>query len=191
MTDATEDKIDIGTLRAVAKALKIKAERTWRTEDYLEAIAQQQSARNLPDVVLDENAPKPGYARIIIHRNGDPNGSNSPVHLALNGKFYQVPRGIPVDIEKEFIEVLQHATSRQPVLKQAADNRNPAGIYGDEENMAYPFQVVAITPGSAFNSKLDNRAVKHKYKEDFLAEHDHWPTDGELKEFLKVRTKKG
>lgn len=191
MTDTNEDKIDIGTLRAVAKALGIKAERTWRTEDYLEAVAAVQQARNMPEVALDENAPKPGFARIIIHRNSDPNGTNSAVHLGLNGKIYQIPRGVPVDIEKEFLEVLQHAKSKQPVLRQQADSKNPVGVYGDEENMAYPFQVIAITPGSAFTSKLDNRAAKHKQKEAFVAEHKYWPTEGELKEFLKAKQTKG
>lgn len=188
MTDSTEtsDKVDIGTLRQVAKVLGIAAERTWKTEDFLKAIAEKQQERNLPSVVVDENAPKPGFARIIIHRNPDKMGSNSPVHVGLNGKIYQIPRGIPVDIEKEFIEVLQHATSKQPVQRSAnTDARNPVGIYSEEENMAYPFQVLAITPGGKFVSSMDNRGPKMAQKMEFVAKYGRYPTEGEFKEFMK------
>lgn len=191
MTENTEDKVDIGTLRAVAKALNIKSERTWRTEDYLEAIAAVQLSRNMPQVVVDENAPKPGFARIVIHRNPDKQGSNSPVHLGLNGKIYQVPRGIPVDIENEFIEVLLHARSKQPVLKTQADAKNPTGIYGDEENMAYPFQVVASTPGGKFHNVNDNRGSKHAIRKEFYDKYEHYPTDGELKAYIQGKHTRG
>ncbi len=191
MTDTNEDVVDISTLRAVAKTLGIKAERTWKTDDYLAAIAERNLASNMPTAsVLAGDAPKPGFARIMIHRNPDPSGSNSPVHVALNGKFYQIPRGIEVDIEKEFIEVLQHARSKMPVMKTKANSENPAGVYADEENVAYPFQVIAITPGGKFNNPADNRAAKHKYKVEFMEEFEHWPTDGELREFLKTRGKR-
>lgn len=190
MTTTQEDSIDIGTLRAVAKTLGIRAERTWKTEDYLAAIADKNLAANMPTAgVLNGNAPKPGFARIIIHRNPDPTGSNSPVHVALNGKFYQIPRGIEVDIEKEFIEVLNHARTKAPRQVQRGTSDNPAGSFVEEENIGYPFQVVAITPGGKFENSNDNRAAKYKYREEFVKEHMHWPTDGELKEWLKVRNK--
>lgn len=192
MTDITEDKVDIGTLRAVAKALSIKTERTWKSEDYLAAIAEVQASRSMPQVVVDENAPKPGFSRVVIHRNPDKQGSNSPVHLGLNGKIYQVPRGVPVDIETEYVEVLLHARSKQPVLKSNnSDAKNPVGIYGDEENMAYPFQVLASTPGGKFYNVNDNRAPKFAMRKEFADKFGHYPTDGELKEYLKGKHARG
>lgn len=50
---------------------------------------------------------------VTIHPN-DSEGGSDAVFLSINGYAYQIPRGIPVDVPVEVIEVLNNA--RQTVM---------------------------------------------------------------------------
>ncbi len=95
--------------------------------------------------------------------------------------LYQIPRGINVDVPKEFIGVLKDA-----VVKETREVE--PGKYVEEDQPSYPFQVLAITPGKWKNPN-DNRAAAFKIRKEFFNTHGVWPTAGELREFKASRNK--
>ena len=50
-----------------------------------------------------------GTCRIQLHTTDSP-GGNSPVPVNHNGRAFSLPRGVPVEIPVEVLEVLDHAT---------------------------------------------------------------------------------
>lgn len=183
------DSLDIKTLRTAASALGISARRDWNKQDFIYAIKERQSAQPAVEVVFDPSKnPRPGFARLIVHRDPSPNHKNSPIHVGLNGQIFQIPRNIPVDIPKEFIEVLSNARSVQTREQESSTRENPSGVYKDEEQLSYPFQVMAVTPGEWVNP-YDTRARKFALRSEFNRIHGAWPTEGELAEFKKTKTK--
>ena len=142
-TQDTLDRIEIGDLRKLAKLLGIKAERSWSTEDYVLAIKKIQEHGSV-DTVVDENAPKPGYVRIELYKDLSPGHRNLSVPVGFNGNFIHIPRGVPVDIPKEFVGVLQD--SRYKVFEKKEDDQGRE-TYVEVEKLSYPFQIIASTPG--------------------------------------------
>ena len=182
--EVSVDSLEIGELRKAAKALNIQAERTWSKDDYIRAIQKRQKEGSgvmnfLPN---GKEAPPPGYARIIVHRNPTPGHKNTPIHVGLNGTILQVPRGIEVDMPKEFINALKDAIS-----KEMRETEN--GKFEEVDQLSYPFQVVAITPGQ-WTNRNDNRAAAYKIRKEFFNTHGVWPTSGELREFKASRNKR-
>lgn len=179
------EELDMGELRQAAKALGIQAERTWVKDDFVKAIQakQRENGGVINFMPNQSDAPAPGYARLVIHRNPTPGHKNTPVHVGFNGMLYQVPRGITVDMPKEFINVLKDA-----IVKETREVE--PGKYVEEDQPSYPFQVHAITPGKWKNPN-DNRAASFKIRKDFFNVHGVWPTSGELREFKSSRNKSG
>lgn len=128
---------------------------------------------------------KPGFARIVLHKDPTPGHANSPVQVGLNGQFYHIPRGVEVDIPLEFVDVL--ISAKQSVMRQKAEPSaaNPAGEVVWEDIYSYPFQVIAVKPGKAFKSSIDQRGSIARRKEAFVAAIGKWPTTGELLEYEK------
>jgi|SRR5687768_17183538 len=179
------DELNIATLRQVAKFLGIASQRSWDKEDYIKAIKLKQANNSIASLVLDDsNAPAPGFARIIIHRDPTPGHKNTPIHVGLNGKMYQVPRGIAVDIPKEYINVLKDAV--YDVLRdEDGDPRLGTPKERWEETMSYPFQIQAITPGDAFANNRDSRSGTYKIRKAFFDQFGAWPTGAELTDYRK------
>lgn len=177
------ETLEIGELRKAAKALNINAERTWTKEDYVRAIQQHQADNKgiLNFLPNGGNAPAPGYARVMVHRNPTPGHKNTPIHIGHNGTLLQVPRGIEVDMPKEFINALKDA-----IVKEMREVDN--GVFKEEDQLSYPFQVIAISPGK-WTNKNDNRAAAYKIRKEFFNKHGVWPTAGELREFKSIRGK--
>ena len=176
--DAIND-MKIADLRKVAKLLGITAQRDWTAEDFVRAIKAKQEG-NAPALVFDNSlAPKPGFARIIIHRDMTPGHKNSPLHVGVNGLLYSVPRGVEVDIPIPHVGALKNAYSKQIV--QTSDNE-----YKEQDLQSYPFQVLAITPGK-FNNPGDSRATNEARKQAFVKEFGRYPTKGELEEAIRQR----
>lgn len=187
--DAIE-ALDIAELRKFGKMLGIPSQRDWRKEDFVAAIKAKQASNSVADFVFDTSqAPLPGHTRVIIHRDPTPNHKNTPIHVGVNGRLIQVPRGIEVDLPTPFIEVLKNAVTT--IVKQASDatRDNPGGVYSDENQLSYPFQVLAVTPGDFLNSN-DNRAASYERRKRFFDVIGRWPTDGELKEAMKTKIAK-
>lgn len=177
----TVEAIDIGTLRKAAKQLGITAQRDWTKEDFVKAIKLKQEA-NLASLVFDgTQAPKPGYARVLIHRDPSPGHRNTPVHVSVNGRIIGVPRGLEVDIPIPFVEALKNA--RSLVTSQNSDGGNGT-VTSETERASYPFQVLGMTPGPFINQH-DNRSANYERRYAFFKKIGRWPTDGELKEAMK------
>ena len=128
---------------------------------------------------------KPGYARIVLHKDPTPGHSNSPVPIGLNGKFYVVPRGVESDLPLEYVDVL--IAAKQSVMRQKSEPSaaNPAGEVVWEDIYSYPFQVISVKPGKAFSSAIDQRGSVARRKKAFVDKIGKWPTTGELMEFEK------
>ena len=178
-------ELSIATLRQVSKYLGIASQRSWSKEDYIKAIKQKQANHNVASLVLDgSDAPAPGYARIIVHRDPTPGHRNTPIHVGLNGRMFQVPRGIEVDLPKEYIGVLKDAVDE--VLQDSdADPRKGSTSERWQKQASYPFQIVGISPGDAFANKMDSRSASYKVRKAFFDKFGQWPTDAELKDYKK------
>lgn len=184
------EDLSIASLRSAAKALGITADRKWEKEDFVRAIKAKRQGDDVTKIVFDNSgAPAPGYARILVHRDPTPGHKNSPIHVGFNGQLYQIPRNIEVDVPKEFVESLANARTVQIRQEQDATRKNPGGVYKDEEQLSYPFQVLAITPGQ-WKNPHDSRAKSYAIRKQFNEEFGSWPTDGELKEYKKNHGKK-
>ena len=175
---------DIATLRRVAKLLGVKAAPNWDKQTFIEEINKKGSGLEIP---TDPNGPKPGYARIIIHRDPTPGHKNTPIHAGVNGMVLQIPRGIEVDVQIPFVEALKNSVQMVPELVEEGNARNPSGSYKDVPKMSYPFQVLAITPGENFRNPHDNRVVSYERRKAFESQFGRWPTRGELEEAMKAK----
>lgn len=216
MTETHKDQDDlfsdatIGDLRSLAKRYGIKAQRDWNRDDFIKAIALKQQEGDTPDLSSEEaeadrlianyslptdrttaaaankGPPKPGFARVILHKDPTPGHANSSVQVGLNGKFYDVPRGIPVDLPIPFLGVLRDAVHkvRRQVKEPNADNLE--GVVTEEEILSYPFQIVSLTPGGKFVNSEDQRSVSASRRSAFHKQLGRWPTDGELVEWEKA-----
>lgn len=202
----------IGELRALAKSYGIKAQRDWDKPRFIKEIAAKQEAGVTPDLSssgVDEDEadrliahyslptenktakansglPKPGFARIILHRDPTPGHANSAVQIGLNGKFYNVPRGIPVDLPIPFLGVLRDAVHKVRRQVKEPNGENLDGVVTEEEQLSYPFQIVSITPGGKFSNSEDQRAATAHRRKAFHDVMKRWPTDGELAEWEKA-----
>lgn len=211
--------IHIGKLKQLAKSYGVKAQRDWSKDKYVEAIKLKQEEGVVPDLstdnVTEEQAeadrlianyslpvsrstsasaggqPKPGYARIILHKDPTPNHANSPVQVGLNGRYINIPRGVAVDVPIPYLGVLRDAV--QVVTKQIKepDRDNLSGTVVEEEILSYPYQIVSITPGGKFQNHEDQRSQGARRRKAFHTALGRWPTDGELLEWEKQNAARG
>lgn len=185
------DELDIAELRKYAKLLGITAQRDWNKEDFVRAVQANQQAQALLKYAntgssTNDGSPsklKPGYARVIVHRDPVPGSANSPVPLGLNGRFFMCPRGVEVELPLEYVNVLADAKVTVVRQKKEPSANHPEGEIVEEDILSYPFQVLDISPylpGQKFNSSLDQRAAVAARKEAFRKIYGKYPTIGEL-----------
>jgi hypothetical protein len=183
--DDALDDLKIADLRRVAKILGIRAQRDWTTEDFVVAIKEKQDQSASPQLVYDGTlAPKPGFARVLVHRDMTPGHKNSAIHAAVNGWIFAIPRGIEVDVPKEIVEVLKNA--RSFVTRAEVDETGRNQSVKEDLVQSYPFQVIAISPGTAKNPH-DNRAVTANQRQEFCDKFGRYPTQGELVKYLEQK----
>lgn len=184
---AAVEGLEVGQLRKYAKLMNITAQRTWTKEDYITAIKERQMNNTIGVVFDSGSAPKPGFSRLVIHRDPSPGHKNSPVHAGYNGAIYQIPRGLEVDVPTPIVGSIQNAKSLQIVSgDNSHDGYNGSGHTKEQMQHSYPFQVIASTPGKAANQH-DNRANSYKDRKAFVDQFGRWPTHGELQEAIKAR----
>jgi formylmethanofuran dehydrogenase subunit B len=70
---------------------------------------------------------------VTIHPTNDEGGSDA-VFLAINGYAYQIPRGIPVEVPDEVVQVLKNA-------KQELMSFGKGGEVTTRETQRFPFSV--------------------------------------------------
>ena len=183
--DALES-LNMAQLRTTAKLMKIASQKDWDKTDFIKAIQDKQNS-SVFEMVFDPSLqPKPGYARVLVHRDPTAGSKNSPVQVGYNGQIYHVPRGIEVDIPKEFVGVLKNARTVSYNPEGATSSDGTPAQTREQINQSYPFQVLMITPGKWHNPN-DNRAIQYAIREEFVKMFGHWPTAGELKEAQKAK----
>lgn len=180
------DKLEIGQLRKYAKFMGIQSERTWTKTEFIKAIQERQKSQTVGIVFDNGSAPKPGYSRVIIHRDPTPGHKNTPVHAGYNGALFAIPRGLEVDVPTPLVGSLANAKSIQVKSGDAISDGEGTGHTRDQEQLSYPFQVLAVTPGSAVNQH-DNRANSYKDRKAFVDAFGRWPTHAELAEAIKAK----
>lgn len=181
------DKLDINSLRSFAKLMGITSDRAWGKEDYVKAIQRKRESMTVSVVLDGGSAPKPGHSRILMHRDTSPGHKNGPVHVAVNGNIFSVPRGVEVDVPSYLVNALKDAVSIQTVH---IEDVNGPGHYVESPQISYPFSVLAATPGEVTNQhdpRAQEAALRAECK-DYLG--GKWATEGEYREWLKVRMHK-
>jgi hypothetical protein len=181
--------LDMASLRKAAKLLGISAQRDWGKEDFVKAIQDKQANTDAELALLNANAPKPGYARILIHRDPTPGHKNTPVHVVVNGRIFAIPRGLEMDVPRPIMEALANAITIVTRQKESGHGDGRSGAYVDEPQLSYPFQVIAITPGEYVNPN-DGRRVSYERRLAFHTKFGRWPTHGELQEAMKIKMQK-
>lgn len=207
------DGATIGDLRALAKNYGIKAERSWVRGDFISAIKAAQEGGtftvaavetedeeaqriianyslpvNVQNGAASKGAPKPGYARIILHKDPTPDHANSAVPVGLNGRTFMVPRGVAVDLPIPFLGVLRDAVQIVTRQTKEPDRDHLEGTVTREEILSYPYQIISVTPGGKFTNSEDQRSASAHRRKAFHTEMQRWPTDGELLEWEKAKT---
>lgn len=184
-TDAIS-KLDIGALRTFAKAMGINANRDWTKEDFVRSLIAKGEQASVGLVIDDENAPRPGFSRIILHRDTSSGHKNSPVQVGHNGQLYSIPRGVQVDVPTYIIHVLNDAEGK--VMSEIEATSGPS-TFVENTQKSYPYQVMATTPGNIKNT-IDPRAAEASLRKQCKETIGRWPTDGEYKEWLRSRMNK-
>lgn len=182
------ESLDMADLRRMAKILGITSQRDWKKEDYVKALKDQRS-KDVPLAQTQGSGPQPGYARVLVHRDPTPGHANKPLHVAVNGHIFGVPRGVEVDVPIPHIEALANAIVLESRQVSNPDRNHPEGRYREEPKTSYPFQVIAITPGE-YRNPHDNRIHTSKIREEFNRKFGKWPTAGELAEYRKEQHNK-
>lgn len=80
---------------------------------------------------------------ILFPKDRDPN-RNFDVHLALNGKVINVPKGVPTPIPGEYLEVIDRAMV-QHVTSEVDDHGNPRRVVYDY--LSYPYTIISGLDG--------------------------------------------
>lgn len=179
-------KLDINALRAFAKLQNIKAGRDWTKEEFVTAL-QAKAGQSTVGMVFDSgNGPKPGYSRVLLHRDTSSGHKNSSVHVAVNGTIFAIPRGIEVDIPTYVVGALNDAEGL--VTTHVEENTGP-GRYVETMQKSYPFQIVATNPGKVAN-RNDTRARNFELRKACKDALGKWPTHAELQEWQKFEMRK-
>lgn len=179
-------KLDINALRTFAKAMGIKADRAWAKEDFVTAIQARDGASSIGYVFDSGTGPKPGYSRIVLHRDTSQGAKNSSVHVGVNGAIFAIPRGIEVDVPTIVINALNDA--RGPVMTHIEESTGP-GRFVENVQQSYPFQVLATNPGKVVN-RNDTRARNFEIRKACKDSIGKWPTHAELTEWMKFNMQK-
>lgn len=179
--------LSISDLRKWAELMGIAAQRDWTVTDFVRAIKEVQDAARYTQQSSTSDL-EPGYAYVIVHKDPTPGHSNSAIPLGLNGRMFNVPRGIKVAIPIEYVGVLADAKSTITVQKREPDRSNPQGLVVEETIQSYPFQVLEVRPhtnSSKFESQVDHRRAYTERRMAFRDALGKWPTAGELFEWEK------
>ena len=76
---------------------------------------------------------------ITLHSNPDP-ALNQPVPVAVNGRKWTLPRGVPLEVPAEVVEVLDHAEV-DTWVNQVDDEGNPRHVH--LKYLVYPYTLTS------------------------------------------------
>lgn len=138
-------------------------------------------------VVVDDSRPKPGWARIEIHRDPTPGAANNKIYVGVNGYQCEIARGVIVDVP---IKLLRGSlmTARTEVLREDTSvAENDPNRYSYEHVYSYPFTVHDIVEGPDPRPRLEPaNAARNGPRKAYFKEHGAWPKPVELRDWLRT-----
>lgn len=184
--DVDFDDMTIQQARKYASIYRISLPKDASKEDIIKMIKAKRQARDMA-LIVDDNStgPKPGWARITIHRDPMPGATNNPVYIGANGYNVTVPRGVECDVPIKVVGVLNDSVEERLVQNPNA-GPNGADAWEYKKVMCYPFQVIAMNPGpdprpGFERGKEAAMRPRMKFRELF----GRWPSHAELLEAKK------
>jgi hypothetical protein len=180
--------LDIGQLRKYATLNRVALTRDMNKQDIIDAIKTKAKDRDVLKIAEVGSAPKPGFARIILHRDPTPGASNRPIYVNANGYKCTVPRDIEVDVPIKVVHVLNDAKEQRKELDPDASMDERGGRR--ERTVwvhSYPFQLLAMTPGEdpRPSSSLKAKQAAYGPRVAFRDRFGRWPKRAELLEAIK------
>lgn len=178
------DGLTIGELRKKAGIYRVPLSRDMTKDDIINAI-RVKMAEGKYALEAQGDAPKPGFARIEVHLDGNPTASNRPVYVCVNGYSVLIPRGVKVDVPIKIVEALNNARSKRLRENPTVPTSNPARFYF-EEVANYPFNILGMTPGPDPRGDLEKtKAAMFAPRKKFHEKFGFWPKDEDLKDALR------
>lgn len=201
------ESMTMSQLRHAAHAVyRVRIERNWSKSQIIDAIMRaaerRESMIGVSPVPDTNDVIPPGKARIMILPDESKRNPREPVYVNINSHSFLIPRGVQVDVPVEVVEVLRNAVVRgvdgvRPVDASYYNNsgdfadREAFSNTGDHDVYSYPFQLFGMNPLPGDESLLKERIPKEEvYRYKYAVLYNTWPTDEELREFMKdVRRK--
>lgn len=180
-------------LRRIASVYyRMRIDREWTKDDIINAIMKKREKQTFASPAIGERPP-PGRARIRIFPDTSGTGNpKAPVYVNLNGYELLIPRDVEVDVPCEIVSLLKDARAEVPASIENVDftdrNAMRASARRTELWVSYPFEVVAsnpLPPGQGLLSTNARSGKLEKIREQFLNEFGYWPSDSELKDYIK------
>lgn len=174
---------DIAQLRKYASLQRVAITKEMKKTEIIEAIKAKMKDRDTVHLAEVGSLPRPGFARIMLHRDPTPGSANRPVYVQVNSYKCTVPRGVEVDVPIKVLNVLNDSieTRKEEDLSQPF---NSPQRYRNIKVHSYPFQTIAITPGPdprPDGAKQSNYGPRFKFMKMF----GRWPKRFELMEAIK------
>lgn len=179
------EEMSIGDLRKVASTVyRISITRDMDKEQILRLIGEKKRRGDFAELAeFNGDAPKPGYARIMIHKSSL--GYNRPVYISTNGYRITVPRGVEVDVPIKVVGVLNDSRSSR-LREDLTKALNDPARWTWEESHDYPFSVVSLTPGPDPKPGNEaNRMKSHRLRTKFRDKFGIWPKHEELRQAIR------
>lgn len=188
LTLAELSQLPIPKLRSMAAAYGLPLRRDMDRAAIAALIYQHESSPAERVAIVEEGSdrPKPGWARITIHRDPSPHAGNSDVFLGVNGYCVLVKRGVMVDVP---IKILRGALmdSVTEVVRENQNAKTAEERFTFELVHSYPFTVHDINEGPDPRDTYERTvSQKMKYKRKFKEERHYWPKPHELREYMRT-----
>lgn len=173
---------DIGELRKFCSMFGIPASKSWKKEDYVKALTERMKQVELINAANEKvlaNQPAKGHTRIVVHKDPSPTASNRSIFISVNGRMFQIPRGLEVDVPNPIVEVLANSTTTTTVQTNSGAKNMAEEKYEVVTATAYPYSIIARSEGD-FENPNDQRKITYALREKFVNKYGKWPTAAEL-----------
>lgn len=159
---------------------QIKVEPSHKRVDVVNKIIERVASGVIPSAYVPNGGKvRPGFARITLHEVAN---EPDPLYIHINGYNATIPRNVEVEVPCEILPTLEKCL----VYK---------GTAPDAEGVMTPFFrrratfTVHEKDDSQPSGKLpwtQRREKSLEKKRKFFEKFDFWPTDGEMKEYLRT-----
>ena len=159
---------------------QIKVLPTDKRVDVINKILQRSANSPAPAVSVPKgDTVRPGYARIILHEVA---GEPDPFYIHINGYNATIPRNVEVEVPHEILPTLDKCL----VYKGSAPDAD--GVQTPYFRRRATFTVIqkddSVPSGKLQFTVRREKSLEKKRK--FFDKFDFWPTDGEMKEYLRT-----